>query len=302
VSESRIAAYYDWLSFYESLVRRLGHRGGFDRLTVHRLLAPDRPGVSSADVVHDRLAAALGEMDAPRVVDAGCGMGGTTFYLHSRFGGQYDGLTLSRAQQSRAIREAARRGISSACRFHFRNYDAPLDDLVPGGADLIVAIESLAHSPNPAKTVAGLARALRPAGRLAIVDDVPDEELHEDDPDLVAFQHGWSCPAIARKSELLAAFRAGGLAVEVDDDLTSLVPLRDGRTLERLVRANRRWHRLIRATRARTLVDALHGGLMLERLYQRGAMRYRFLVARAPAASSSTLSAETIQSSYTLAP
>lgn len=280
MSESRIATYYDWLSLYESLVRRLGYRGGFDRLTVHRLLAPDRPGVAAADVVHDRLAAALGEMNAPRVVDAGCGVGGTTFYLHGRFGGEYDGLTLSRAQQSRAVREAARRGISPACRFHFRNYDDPLDDLVPGGADLIVAIESLAHSPNPAGTVAGFARALRPGGRLAIVDDVPDEALPQNDPDLAAFRQGWSCPAVARKSDLQAAFRAAELDVEVDEDLTSLVPLRDGGRLERLVRVNRRWHRLLRATRARTLVDALHGGLMLERLYRRGGMRYRFLLAR----------------------
>jgi SAM-dependent methyltransferase len=280
LSEPSIATYYDWLSRYESLVRRFGYRGGFDRLTVHRLLTPDRPGVAAADVVHDRLAAAIGELTAPRVVDAGCGVGGTTFYLHSRFGGRYDGLTLSHAQRSRAAREAARRGISSECRFHFRNYDDALDDLVPEGADLIVAIESLAHSPNPARTVASLARALRPGGRLAIVDDVPDEALPENDPDLVAFRRGWSCPAMARQSDLQAALRAAELGVRLDEDLTPLVPLRDRGKLERLVRVNRRWHRLLRATRARTLVDALHGGLMLERLYQRGAMRYRFLLAR----------------------
>jgi SAM-dependent methyltransferase len=281
LSESKIAAYYDWLSLYERLVRRLGHRGGFDRLTVHRLLSPDRPGVAPADVVHERLVAAIGEMQAPRVVDAGCGVGGTTFYLHGRFGGEYDGLTLSRAQQARGAREAARRGISAACRFHLRSYDDPLDDLVPEGADLIVAIESLAHSPNPARTIVGLASALRAGGCLAIVDDVPVEELSANDPDLVAFRQGWSCPAIARKSDLRAAFRTAELDVKVDEDLTPLVPLRDGGKLERLVRVNRRWHRWLGATRARTLVDALHGGLMLERLYQRGVMRYRFLLARA---------------------
>ena len=216
--ESRIAAYYDWLSRYQSLVRWLGHRGGFDSLTVHRLLSPDRPGVAAADVVHDSLVSAVSDLRAPRVVDAGCGVGGTTFYLHRCLGGECDGLTLSSVQKARAEREAERRGISSSCRFHLRSYDEPLDDLVPDGADLIVAIESLAHAADPARAIQNLARALRPRGRLAIVDDVPVDGLPESDRDLIAFRRGWSCQAVARESTLVAACRAAGLEVERDED------------------------------------------------------------------------------------
>jgi SAM-dependent methyltransferase len=278
-----VAAYYDWLSRFQSLVTKLGHSGGFSPLTVHRLLTSDRPGVSAADVVHDRLRAAIGDLRSPRVVDAGCGIGGTIFYLHGRLGGRYDGLTLSAVQRARAVREAARRGLSLHCRFHVRSYDEPLDDLVPDGADLIVAIESLAQAVDPAGSIRNLAAVLRPGGRLAIIDDVPLDALSDADPDFVAFRQGWSCHAVARESALLAALRAAGLEVEVHEDLTALVPLRDTGKLERLVRANRRWHRLVGSTRAGTVVDALHGGLMLERLYHRGLMRYRFLLARARA-------------------
>lgn len=281
--ESRLSQYYDWLSRYQSFVRRLGHRGGFDPLTVHRLLTPDRPGVRSPDVAHDRLLSALGPIVAPRVLDAGCGMGGTILFLHGRLGGQYDGLTLSAVQRARAEREARRRGVSADCRFHLRSYDEDLRDLAPNGVDVVVAIESLAHAADPVHTISHLARVLSLGGRLAVVDDVPDDALAEDDPDFVAFRQGWSCAAVARDSTLATAFRAAHLAVEHDEDLTPLVPLRDQGAIERLVRANRRWRRMLGATSAGALVDSLHGGLMLERLYHRRLVRYRLVLgARSP--------------------
>lgn len=278
--DSPVGQYYDWLSRYQSLVTRLGHKGGFDPLTVHRLLTPDRVGVRPADVVHDRLVSALGPLSNPRVLDAGCGFGGTIFYLHARLGGRYDGLTLSGVQRARASREAVRRGASDACRFHVRSYETDLRDLVPEGADLVVAVESLAHAPAPTTSIATLAGALRPNGRLAIVDDVPREGLAEDDRDFADFRAGWSCPGIASDRTLQAALDGAKLAVEHDEDLTPLVPLRAADALERLVRVNRRWRRLLALTPARGLIDSLHGGLMLERLYRRRVARYRFVLAR----------------------
>ena len=174
---TQLGYYYDWLSRYQRVVTRLGHKGGFDPLTVHRLLTPDRPGVAPADVVHDRILSASGRPSHPRVLDAGCGVGGTVFYLQARLGGRYDGLTLSEIQQKRASREAARRGLLETCRFHVRSYDGDLADLLPDGADLIVAIESLAHSIDPARSLANLARAIRPGGRLALVWNTRDERI-----------------------------------------------------------------------------------------------------------------------------
>jgi cyclopropane fatty-acyl-phospholipid synthase-like methyltransferase len=214
------------------------------------------------------------------VIDAGCGLGGTIFYLHRRLGGQYDGLTLSAAQQAHAAAEARRRGIGGDCRFHRRSYDDDLRDLAPGGADLVVAIESLAHAPDPARTISNLARLLRSGGCLAVVDDVPDDALVDDDADYAGFREGWCVPAIMPARKLAAALAGAGLVVEHDEDLTARVALRREDELDRLVRTNRRWRGPARVIGARTLVDALHGGLMLERLYRRGVIRYRFVLAR----------------------
>jgi SAM-dependent methyltransferase len=280
-----VSRYYDWLSSFQRVTSWIGQGGGYQSLTVHRLLASGDSAIASADVVHERILAAAGSLHAPRVVDAGCGLGGTIFYLHRALGGEYDGLTVSPRQRAHAEREARRRGVSAACRFHLRSYDDDLRAAVPVGADLVVAIESLAHSGNPARTIANLARIVRPGGRLVVVDDVPDDRLAGTDADFAAFRDGWRCPAIARRGTLLAALAAADLVVEADDDLTTLVALREPRALERLVRTNRRWRAWAGWTGAGELIDSLYGGLMLERLYRRGLMQYRLVAARRTAAS-----------------
>jgi SAM-dependent methyltransferase len=276
-----IGGYYDWLSRFQTIVHWLGHRGGFDPLTVHRLLNPDRSGVAPADVVHERILSSLEDVRPRRILDAGCGLGGTVFFLHERIGGQYDGLTLSGVQRARAAREAERRGIASDCRFHVRSYDEPLGDVAPEGLDLIVAIESLAHAPHPARSIAKLAPLLRTGGLIAVVDDVPSRGLAEADQDFAAFKNGWSCPGIAGHAVLRTALSNGKLSLVRDEDLTPLVPLRDEARLERLIKINRRARKLLGSIPPGPLVESLHGGLMLERLYRRGLMQYRFLLARA---------------------
>jgi len=232
--------------------------------------------------VHERLLGALPRLSAPRVIDAGCGLGGTTLYLHARVGGSYDGLTLSPTQRARAAREAQRRGraVAGSCRFHVRSYDDDVRDLVPQGADLIVAIESLAHSPDPARTIGNLARGLRPGGSLAVIDDVPADELRDDDPDFMGFKEGWHALHLARAGALDGALRGADLQVVRDEDLTPLVILRDPAARERRARMSGALKRVLGRSAAGQLTDALHGGMMLERLYGRGLMRYKLLVAR----------------------
>ena len=277
--------YYNWLSWFQRATSWIGQGGGYQSHTVHRLLTSSDSAVAPADVVHERILAAAGAISAPRVVDAGCGLGGTIFYLHRRLGGEYDGLTLSPTQRAHAEREAKRRGVAGACRFHLRSYHEDLRALVPDGADLIIAIESLAHALPPESAIANLANRLRRGGMLIVVDDVPDDELAQADADFAGFRAGWRCRAILNHAGLLAALSGAGLDAERDEDLTPLVPRRDPLEIERLVTINRQWRAWVGWTGAAELIDSLHGGLMLERLYRRSLMRYRLVAARRTAAS-----------------
>ncbi|MGB8962244.1 MAG: geranyl diphosphate 2-C-methyltransferase [Pseudonocardiaceae bacterium] len=58
---------------------------------------------------------------AHRMLDAGCGRGGTSFMAHQRFGCQTDGVSISEQQVEFANDQARQRGVADEVRFHFRN-------------------------------------------------------------------------------------------------------------------------------------------------------------------------------------
>lgn len=282
-----VPRYYAWLTRLQDAAARVGHDTGQQTLTVHRRLrAAD--GTTSGDVLHhaivDALAATAAHAAPDRltVLDAGCGLGGTLLFLHARLGAHGVGITLSPDQAARASVAAATRGVSDACRFVVRDFDAPLDDLVPGGVDLVVAIESLAHAPDPAATIARLAAILRPGGRLLVVDDTPSDALANDDVDLAGFRRGWHAPRVLADLALTRALDDAGLSLVLDRDLTpQLVSRAPGSLAVRLGLARAVWP-LAAWTPAAVLHDAIAGGLHLERLYARGVARYRLIVAWRP--------------------
>ncbi|MFP5376210.1 MAG: geranyl diphosphate 2-C-methyltransferase [Acidimicrobiia bacterium] len=73
---------------------------------------------AQADVLLDHLGA-IGPHD--RLLDAGCGRGGTSIMAGQRFGCHVDGVTISGYQADFANAEAARRGVEDRVRYHLRN-------------------------------------------------------------------------------------------------------------------------------------------------------------------------------------
>ncbi|MGH3784830.1 MAG: geranyl diphosphate 2-C-methyltransferase [Pseudonocardiaceae bacterium] len=64
----------------------------------------------------------LGDISSgDRLVDAGCGRGGTSIMAHQRFGCQVDGVSISEQQVEFANEQARQRGVADEVRFHFRN-------------------------------------------------------------------------------------------------------------------------------------------------------------------------------------
>ncbi|WP_020659345.1 geranyl diphosphate 2-C-methyltransferase [Amycolatopsis benzoatilytica] len=58
---------------------------------------------------------------ADRLLDAGCGRGGTSVMAHRRFACQVDGISISEQQVEFANEQARKHGIDGAVRFHLRN-------------------------------------------------------------------------------------------------------------------------------------------------------------------------------------
>lgn len=274
---SGVAGYYDRLGRWNRFARAVGYGGGSTSHTVHRALAdPATGGAATFTRLHQILLEQLPGLDRPRVLDAGCGLGGTMLALARAVGATCVGITLSPSQAAAANAVARHERLADQVRASVCSYDTP-----PAGPfELIVAIESLAHSQQPSASVKALARVLAPGGRLVVVDDMPEADARAV-PDLARFKRGWQCPVLWSRDEYAAAFTAESLVLERELDLSGACRPRGALTIAVLMVLNR----VVRAVPWRALqqvMDSHDGGLALERLTRRNQVRYRLLVARRP--------------------
>ena len=124
--------------------------------------------------------------ESAKVLDAGCGWGGTIFFAEgereraadvhvppSRLDAPpapaYEGITLSPTQAAAATATAAARGLSDRAVFRVASFESPLPREAYAA---IFAIESLEHSSNLTATLRNLGAALRPGGALVLVTDL----------------------------------------------------------------------------------------------------------------------------------
>ncbi|KAG2312513.1 hypothetical protein Bca52824_024070 [Brassica carinata] len=107
------------------------------------------------------------EKKIKRVVDVGCGIGGSSRYIASKFGAECIGITLSPVQAKRANDLAAAQSLSHKVSFQVADaLEQPFED---GIFDLVWSMESGEHMPDKAKFVKELVRVAAPGGRIIIV-------------------------------------------------------------------------------------------------------------------------------------
>jgi SAM-dependent methyltransferase len=270
-----VATYYERLSRWNRLANAIGYGGGSSSLTVHRALAdPTAGGRATVTRLHDLVIDRVPPDTTPRVLDAGCGLGGTMLALARARGARCHGVTLSPTQAATANAAAARSGLAGHVHAEVDSYDAP----PPGPFDLVIAIESLAHSPDPRRSVHALASTLAPGGGLLVVDDMPEPDAASTS-DLERFKSGWQCPVLWTRASYLEAFQREGLLLVEDHDLTPECRPRSHLRIRLLMGLNR-LVRLVPSAPLRQVMDSHFGGLALERLTRVGLMRYRLLFAR----------------------
>ena len=127
---------------------------------------------------------AAGVADGMRVLDVGCGFGGTIASLNERFAGlDLVGVNIDPRQLDRARAEVR---PANGNRIRFAHGDACRLEVPPASFDVVLAVECVFHFESRARFFDGAARALRPGGRLALSDFVPPRatlgELERHDP------------------------------------------------------------------------------------------------------------------------
>lgn len=156
-----------------------------------------------------------------RVLDAGCGVGGSSLWLAAERGAEVVGITLAARQAAMARGHALRRGLTD--RVHFEVADFTATPFPEATFDIVWAVESLCHATSKAAFYREAARLLRPGGRVVVADFVRtarpldstgERLLHE-------WLDGWAVPDIDTSGEHLEHLAAAGFGEPRLDDVTT---------------------------------------------------------------------------------
>ncbi len=98
-----------------------------------------------------------------KIIDIGCGIGGSSLYLAEKLKAEVVGITLSPVQANRAQERAAAAGLKDRATFKVANaLEIPYTD---NTFDLVWSLESGEHMPDKTKFLQECYRVLKPGGR-----------------------------------------------------------------------------------------------------------------------------------------
>ena len=268
-------AYYDELHRWTQKDTDFQAFSGLENDTIHRFLIDPETGQFSPTTIYRFMDPHIPSIQPIQGLDAGCGYGGTCFRNYTVHGGRWIGVTISPEQWKYANGLAKARGLGDAVEFRLQSYDAPLAEKFA----VAVAIESLIHSPDPGLTMASLAHALLPGGRLLVADDMPRSDLGLSDRALLdSFKAMWRCPVAPSAEEWERLGRDAGMGLVRRDDLSAFMKPREEVHLDAAL-ADLESQRTAKTQAGfGRLSEAEIGGIHLERLQRRGAVCYQLLV------------------------
>ncbi|MGH8906543.1 MAG: class I SAM-dependent methyltransferase [Egibacteraceae bacterium] len=119
----------------------------------------------------DRVIAALRLRPGDRVADLGAGAGYFTLRLARAVGpsGVVYAVDTDEDLPRVLAAKASRRGLDNVVTVEA----GPEDPCLPEAVDLVLLVNTYHHIPDPARYFTALARSLRPAGRLAVIEALP---------------------------------------------------------------------------------------------------------------------------------
>ncbi len=151
------------------------------------------------------------------VLDAGCGVGGSSIYLAKNIGCRATGITLSKKQTITATEYAKREGISDLVDFQQQDYTNT--DFPDNTFDVAWAIESMTTATSKAAFFKEMCRVLKPGGKLVVADFFKTRSFDiEEDRDMLTMFNGWAIADIQTVDEFQADGEQNGfkLAGKVD--------------------------------------------------------------------------------------
>lgn len=227
----------------------------------------------------ERLAERAGFSRGARVLDLGCGIGGSALWLAENFDCQVTGITISPVQAGMANKKAKARGLSS--RVQFQVSDVNQWEPQPESVDLVWIVESSEHFEDKKRFFERCAAVLKPGGVVAVCAWLRrDGPMPADEQKLVAtIIDAMLCPSLGSLSDYQTWMRDSGLTVTAAEDITRHVERTWALCIQIFER--RALKLLVPFTGAATRRFVKSFPLM-KRAYAQGAMAFGLFVAKKP--------------------
>ncbi len=186
------AATEDYLKYYQSDWHHHMHYG-FER---------DLPkGGNPTENLVKYMAKIAGIKSHHRLLDAGCGVGGSAIWLSQNIDCQTVGITLMEMQAHLAHGFAQKKALKQKAKFVANDFTTPA--FKPQSFDFIWATESFDHAPDKAAWIKIMFGLLKPGGRLIVADGFKSGKTFSlaEENQYAEFLKGWAVPHLASCKE-----------------------------------------------------------------------------------------------------